>query len=288
MPGNVKKVNASAVFTDGQDFHYSIRTQVDPGEYPQVHDFYELILVTDGILEVLAGQEPLLIEAGTLLLLWPGNVHTKVEHDAATHINLAFPTRTVEALLAYLYPDVPGRELYAGSRQPIKAALSAAEIDHIQKRLALINQLPPEAVREKSVRLRALLPELLLSCFAVQMPLSGQAASKMPGWLAEVLESLSDPQNLSQGMPFIEAQCGRTPEHICRSFRKYCGCTPSAYLNACRLNYAVNLLTHTDMQIVDVVYECGFQSTNYFYHQFKERFGVSPLNYKKQHSSSFL
>ena len=286
MPITVKKVNASAVFPGKQDFHYSVRTQVDPREYPQVHDFYELILVMDGILEVIIGQESYMLTPGELLLLWPGNVHTKVEHNAATHINLAFPSHTIESLLVYLYPDVPAAKLRTGSRQPIKTTLSTAETDHIQKSLALINQLPPDAVREKGVRLRALLPELLLSCFSTQ--LQQRTAEKPPDWLTAVLESLADPQNLSLGMAFIEAQCGRTPEHICRSFRKYCGCTPTSYLNTCRLNYAVNLLTHTDMQIVDVVYECGFQSTNYFYHQFKERYGVSPLTYKKQHGGNFL
>lgn len=180
MPITVKKVNASAVFPGKQDFYYSVRTQVDPREYPQVHDFYELILAMDGILEVIIGQESYMLAPDELLLLWPGNVHTKVEHNAATHINLAFPSHTIESLLVYLYPDVPAAKLRTGSRQPIKTTLSTAETDHIQKSLALINQLPPDAVREKSVRLRALLPEMLLSCFSAQ--LQQRTAEKPPDW----------------------------------------------------------------------------------------------------------
>ena len=91
-----------------------------------------------------------------------------------------------------------------------------------------------------------------------------------------------DPANLGRpGLAYLAAQSGRSPEHICRCFRRYFGCTPSAYWNRRRLDYAVNLLTHTDLEIVDVVYESGFQSTNYFYHLFKRTFGMSPLQYKK-------
>ena len=57
----------------------------------------------------------------------------------------------------------------------------------------------------------------------------------------------------------------------------------SAYINGKRLNYAANLLIHTDMEIVDVIYESGFQSINYFYHLFKKEYGISPVKYKKIH-----
>ena len=53
--------------------------------------------------------------------------------------------------------------------------------------------------------------------------------------------------------------------------------------SAKRLNYAANLLIHTDMEIVDVIYESGFQSINYFYHLFKKEYGISPVKYKKIH-----
>ena len=112
---------------------------------------------------------------------------------------------------------------------------------------------------------------------------------RMPAWLAAVLAGLDAPANLGRpALEYLARQSGRSPEHICRCFRRYLGCTPSAYLNRRRLNYAVNLLTHTDMEIVDVVYESGFQSANYFYHLFKRMFGMSPMQYKKSHLPRYL
>ena len=75
---------------------------------------------------------------------------------------------------------------------------------------------------------------------------------------------------------------GCSREHLCRSFKKYLGVSPSAYLNAKRLNYAANLLLHSDQKVIDVAYASGFQSLSRFYHAFKKEFGVSPLQYRKQ------
>lgn len=64
--------------------------------------------------------------------------------------------------------------------------------------------------------------------------------------------------------------------------------TPSAFINGRKLNYAVNLLMHSDLEIIDIIFESGFQSVNYFYHLFKKEYGMSPLQYKKNKSSHAL
>ena len=73
--------------------------------------------------------------------------------------------------------------------------------------------------------------------------------------------------------------CAR--EHLCRSFQKYLGVSPTACLSAKRLNYAANLLLHSDQKVIDVAYAAGFQSLSRFYHLFKREFGVSPMQYRR-------
>lgn len=288
MGTSVKIVNGADVFALDHEFYYSSRTHIDAGEYPQVHDFYELILVTDGELGMQIGSVLLTLPRGGLLLLRPGDIHTKLERGPSAHIDLAFPAFTVRQLFSYLYQsDAPLHEL-TGAPHPPFVMLTAGDTAAFQSRLARLNQLPPVAA-EKNARLRALLPDLLFHCLNRPSEPDGAALpSDLTAWLASALEGLDDPVNLSQGLGYLAQQSGRSPEHICRCFRRYFGCTPSAYLNRRRLYCAVNLLTHTDLEIVDVVYESGFQSTNYFYHLFKRAFGMSPLQYKKLHLPRYL
>jgi AraC-like DNA-binding protein len=56
--------------------------------------------------------------------------------------------------------------------------------------------------------------------------------------------------------------------------------TPGQWLQDRRLNYACQLLMSTDKQITDISFESGFENSTILA-IFKNRFGVSPLNYRK-------
>jgi AraC-like DNA-binding protein len=63
--------------------------------------------------------------------------------------------------------------------------------------------------------------------------------------------------------------------------------TPGQWLQDRRLNYACQLLISTDKQITDISFESGFENSTHFSHLFKNRFGVSPLNYRKEALAGF-
>ena len=49
-------INAKDVFKEKNEAHYRFHEHIDPDQYPQVHDFYELVLVMSGRLELLVGD----------------------------------------------------------------------------------------------------------------------------------------------------------------------------------------------------------------------------------------
>lgn len=54
------------------------------------------------------------------------------------------------------------------------------------------------------------------------------------------------------------------------------------YINLLRIQKAMDLLRDTDGLIVDICYECGFQSVNHFNRMFKSLVGTSPREYRKR------
>ena len=55
----------------------------------------------------------------------------------------------------------------------------------------------------------------------------------------------------------------------------------SDFINECRLEYAVNLLNDQPaLPVSQVAQACGFSDANYFGRKFKERFGLSPSQYR--------
>lgn len=280
-----RQVLSPYVFFNGSETHYAFQSRIDPAEYPQVHDFYEVVLIVSGILNVQINDRILELKKGDLLLIRPGDVHSKLEIGTCRHINLAFPRDTVEALFQYLYDRTePLQELQAGLFAPV-CRLNALDSTLMQNRLSYLNLLPSSSVNRKNTYLRTILTDIIASYFMVEIEKQKKSSQTLsiPTWLAQAIEGLSDIRNLEGGMEYLIAQTNRTPEHICRAFRKHLNMTPMTFINAKRLNYAANLLRHSDKEIIDIAYESGFQSVSHFYHLFKKEYHMPPLKYKNQH-----
>lgn len=80
----------------------------------------------------------------------------------------------------------------------------------------------------------------------------------------------------------VAAFVGYTPNYFSTCFRKQLGITFGEYLRELRLSYAENLLRASKLPITEVCYECGFGSPAHFTRCFRERFHVSPQEYRRQ------
>ena len=54
------------------------------------------------------------------------------------------------------------------------------------------------------------------------------------------------------------------------------------YLTKMRLGHAANLLKHSQQEILDITFSCGFGSVSRFYEAFKKEFNASPAEYRQQ------
>ena len=77
-----------------------------------------------------------------------------------------------------------------------------------------------------------------------------------------------------------------SPTHFSHVFHKKIGRSYNDYLNDLKISYAKQLLTTTNLKIIDVGYQSGFNSYNNFYSTFKSYMGISPADYKKKKSSA--
>lgn len=59
------------------------------------------------------------------------------------------------------------------------------------------------------------------------------------------------------------------------------GLTPVAYVLQVRLNYARRIISTENISLTDVAGKCGFQNLSHFSKAFKQQFGVSPLQFRK-------
>jgi len=57
--------------------------------------------------------------------------------------------------------------------------------------------------------------------------------------------------------------------------------SPISYLIQYRLKKAAKLLAATEMKVITISEQCGFHDAPYFCRKFKEVYGISPIEYRK-------
>lgn len=68
---------------------------------------------------------------------------------------------------------------------------------------------------------------------------------------------------------------------LSREIKKRTGKTYKELLQAKRMSQAVYLLSSSRLPVSDIIESVGYDNTSYFYRKFKERYGVSPKDYRK-------
>ena len=105
--------------------------------------------------------------------------------------------------------------------------------------------------------------------------------SRNPGLLAIVARMkahLEDPLPLSD---LVQA-AGYSRRHVERMFLSVLGETPGDFYRGLRLDHARNLLSTTDMALLEVAVACGFSTVAHFSKSFKARFGVAPTKFNRR------
>lgn len=79
----------------------------------------------------------------------------------------------------------------------------------------------------------------------------------------------------------ISETVGLSAEYFSRLFHKEVGVTFKKYLTKLRIEYAKRLLEEKKLSVIDIGYECGFNTPSQFVRAFKAQTGMPPSEYGK-------
>lgn len=82
----------------------------------------------------------------------------------------------------------------------------------------------------------------------------------------------------------VAGVAGLSPNHLLRTFKTLFHQTPHQYLVNRRLELAQKLLSQTNQSVTDICLTVGFESVGTFSWLFRRRLGLSPTQYRHQHS----
>lgn len=86
----------------------------------------------------------------------------------------------------------------------------------------------------------------------------------------------------------VSTHVGFSKEHFCRFFKKNFRMSFVTYLNQMRVKKAEYLLLNTDLKVIDIALESGFEDSNYFTTTFKKETKLTPSDYRKKPNNNIF
>lgn len=251
------------IFYKTNNFDFGNRTPLHS------HDFYEIHLVTKGrFLHLINGNENIL-EAGHIQIIKPLDVHLLegIAEETSTLVNFAFSKETYNQYLKDLNMKL----------------LSTTPLIHLEPyqlkmQTFRLNLLNTGNISIPQCSLAILMDYLFLASVTQE---NEQSENTVPYWLKKTLNKMENLDNLTKGLEQFVKLSGKSHEHVSRTMKSCFGLTVTQWINSHRLNIAHRLILDSDMPILDIAYETGFDSESYFYRLYKKEFATTPNKERK-------
>ncbi|GHV42128.1 transcriptional regulator ChbR [Spirochaetia bacterium] len=244
------------------------------------HDYYEIFLVDQGSAEHRINNTSRWISGGFLCFIRPRDTHY---YDAMSAdfriINIIIPETIISSLFKFLGPGYE-KERFLSPPLPPSVTLDFSELTNLIRELEQLI-LHKKIMKDSSdVAYRMSIFNLMTKYFPVNH--FDKSSGQIPQWLRWLSLEMLKKENFKKGLPALYKLSGKSQEHLSRSCKKHLNKTPSKLVNDIRLEHAAKLLTTTNVPIIDISADCGFESLSYFYHRFKEHYDISPREFRKQ------
>ncbi|MEL6272771.1 MAG: helix-turn-helix transcriptional regulator, partial [Chloroflexota bacterium] len=244
------------------------------------HDFFEIFLIAKGTIHHHVNGETTLLSEGHLVFIRPEDAHcfSQHEHQNCELLNIAFLQSTQRDVCAFLDHDTCTHVLLQPQLPPT-VTVSQQALKSVIRQLEQWGRVLHRDKQRSRLALRGLLANVVSAHFLTPSHIVDDA---IPRWLQTLCHQMEDRENIIEGRDALLRLANRTPEYVGRSFKQHLGITPSRFINDLRLDYAADLLLHTDQTLTEICYATGFGNLSHFYHLFKKRWRCAPNQYRKR------
>ncbi|MCI8864001.1 MAG: AraC family transcriptional regulator [Lachnospiraceae bacterium] len=262
-----------------------------PQDFKQVplhwHDEMELIYIKKGAGTVTLDFSPLKVSAGDIVIVCPGQLHSigQLNQETMEYENIIFPLwllssrqpdsawETYLAPIALRQMELPFC-LRPGTPPYPAAAACLDEIDQVRRTF-------PKAFE---LVIKGKLFEFFFSLYqhglVTLRPHADPTRRRSLEKSRQILKYIEQHYNETLSIKKLADFVGFSQSHFMKFFKHTFGLSFTAYLNDYRLTMASRLLLSSEGSVLAVASESGFENLSYFNRKFKERFGMTPREFR--------
>ncbi len=219
---------------------------------------------------------------GDACFVRPSDAHmilASPSESVAKHVNFLITSEYAERILNSYRPDLIS--VLSDEKSELSFRLAANEMSRIIS-TCLALQSSHVTYESKVFHSKIMVERVLNTFLEVRYPL----LSSYPQWFSELLLLLSDPR-IRMSIDEIAATTPYSASRLSRIFKDLIGVSVIDYVRRIKLNYAAELLKTTNLNVLEIVYELGYNSVSYFNHTFREFFGFAPNEFRKSAQPRF-
>ena len=234
---------------------------------PHIHEAIEMVYITKGTLELGVGQELYHMEKGDFAVVFPNMIH---------HYQV-FDTGENKALYIMVSPKLIPNYLDELQRWCPKIPViykEALPIDIAKAMKSLVD------VEKENTRLIQAYVQMIFAHVFSEMHMVEKETVGSEDLVYLTVEYVAKNYREKITLEKMSYDLGISKYVLSRLFAKTFHCNFTCYVNGIRLNYAVSLLDGTNKPITEICFESGFESQRTFNRVFKERYRVTPREYR--------
>lgn len=238
-------------------------------DFPQhLHNAIELFWVESGQIEMGIGSDKKVLNSGDFAISFPNMIHDYHSLAEDNHVYMA---------LCHL--GLVGDYLGQLTKYHPKEPVIRAEALHPDVPYALEGMLKQRMVQHDRGVYRAF-TQLILARILPQMELQRNSDFANADLTSRVIEYISQNYQQSLSLDELAHAVGVSKYQLSRVFSNRLNTSFPQYINSLRLITAQYLLRNTDLDILQISLECGFESQRTFNRVFKEMTGITPRDFR--------
>ena len=289
--------------TEIRDYHIDepFSDQIKPDEYLHQHDFFELMFVLDGSVDVTIEDQVSTYYAGDACLINRSVRHLENYIDCYWSAAYLGISANIASAIVKDLSDRPFAERICAFLQDKRDASGRLQKQYLEFRKQ--SRLPweeesaalrilKEMVHELTVRYPGYSQMIyaytlrlfcVLSDYQYYQFRDYHLDYSMQDYILEQTKAYLDCQNQSLNRRDLEQKLHYNANYISRVIKEKTGMTLTAFAQVRRLKRAASLLAETELSVNQICTELGFENKTHFYRLFQQKYCLTPNAYRKAH-----
>lgn len=237
------------------------------------HTFFEFSICASGVYENIINGNRLQIHQGSIMLLRPNDIHFFVAPQPHVARDVYVDCKLMKTICDLISPELYDK-LYS---KPL--LINYTVNNRILQNIIIDLDLLYEAQKTNTLTLHAQHINIITNLLSLWLKSTNEEKG-IPDWLSLLVTQINTGSFVTMRVDEVVATTNYSHSYVCKCFQKYYGKSLATFLNNAKFSHSLLLLADDSYTINEISDALNYSSPTNFTLAFKNKFGISPTEWK--------